>query len=295
MTTLNIIADREHEIIKHIELGFKLHEIAQMFDCGHSQVNKIFFSSNTWNRLVERLKTKCVMYGKNQYSDDVVNSYALHLIEGKAKSQTLDQFFIDFGRKMKWCFHSNDKLAEDKKMFYSPLEFIDHQDIFSVCDSESLDDKISKYKDIKSLKPSYAIMLRLKVKLGLTYPEIAEITGTTKENIAMMFWNLKNNHRYSKKNFTVSIDEDKFKSEISAINKKHKLTLLELNNTISELSNLISGMVKEKPTTLFEIEKNEILLSIKRNRTQISAAKELGISERTIRNKLKLYRNLEVL
>jgi two-component system response regulator FlrC len=54
----------------------------------------------------------------------------------------------------------------------------------------------------------------------------------------------------------------------------------------------VIGDVDALPAPLEEIEKQHILLMLERtNGNRVQAAKHLGISERTLRNKLSLYRD----
>lgn len=57
----------------------------------------------TSKKLQRRLKYICAKFGRIQDYEDVYQSYCVHILEGKGEKQTLDQFFIDYSRKNKWC------------------------------------------------------------------------------------------------------------------------------------------------------------------------------------------------
>lgn len=150
-------------------------------------INEAFFKSETWKKLEKRLRYICSKFGRKEYADDVVNSYALYLLEGNGQHQTIDQYFIDYSRANQWCYRNNDVRADEKAIFKNTLSLD-----YTTDDNNSFHEIIgqSDFKDTtinelaKSLRGGNRIIFLLIAKWGLNEVEIGDIFSVSSSRIS---------------------------------------------------------------------------------------------------------------
>lgn len=182
-----MVVSRENEISLYLK-GRNFTDAANFFQCTKKQIEEIFFKSKKWNELSKRLTFICRKYNKFQFSEDIINSYALHLLEEKGNNQTLEQFFMDYSKKVRWYVRGKD--IEEKKELTkaAPLHLCKPNAFYEQGINPNL------YFDIKRIKLRYALVIKLKI-YGFFLTEIGEVLGIAPSNVSTMLKNIKENNK----------------------------------------------------------------------------------------------------
>lgn len=132
------------------------------------------------SELKNKIKSCCRKVHKLQEFEDVYQAYCLHILEGKGKKQSVNQFFKDYSLSQKW--YRRDK----KENIFMPLKD---------WDSEIKNKNFEISEDVlEKLSLDCRIILLLKYKWGFTAKEIAELYGFTPSYISQIVknnWNVK--------------------------------------------------------------------------------------------------------
>ena len=131
-------------------------------------------------KLKKRLRFLCHKYGKQQFFEDIYHDYVVWILEGKGSHQRLDDWFIDYSRKQKWCKRKEVKLSLPR---FSSFDDSLHE---NGDEREEFD-----FEPLESLKGSERGVGFLYFKYRLKQDEIAEIYQVVPSRIAQVLTDIK--------------------------------------------------------------------------------------------------------
>ena len=202
---LELVAE-DHVILYNFKIIKSFTDCCEIFGIDMKTMTALFFNSEDWARLKNKIKA-CFSYRKFkiEYLNDCVSAYAINLMEEKGQRQTVDQFVIDFLRKIRVLTNG----GTGEKVFFVG----ENIETASASKSEELE-YIGFYGTRKGFLELYS-------KWGLTAIEISAMFDLPTKSVKEIMDN-----GYTKKPEKLSKVNIKTKKDNDALRVKNKILML---------------------------------------------------------------------